>query len=80
MIDHFEVVVRENEKVIEYKARPDPFIQTTLVPRGLKAAWMVLRGKLVLTVNVFGTKEAEKAISVIRDPSLVEEPKTVFLQ
>lgn len=40
----------------------DPFIRTKLEPRGWRVAWAVLRGRYRLTVQVFGSPEAHRAV------------------
>lgn len=54
----FELEVRENNALLNRMELDDPFHFTRIIPKGWKAAWLVLRGKLELTVQVRGTNNA----------------------
>ena len=54
----FEITTYENGKTLRVQTIDDPFIFCRLVPKGWRAAWQVLRGKLSLEVNVRGKHNA----------------------
>lgn len=52
----------ENGKIISEANVDDPFVRTTIVPKGWSAAWLVLRGKLTFQVVVDGTQAAHRVV------------------
>jgi hypothetical protein len=61
MQDHvgqFEQTTEENGRLIHTQVIDDPFIRTTLRPRGWRTAWQVLRGKFELVIRVNGKHNA----------------------
>lgn len=58
----YEVKTWENDHLIRTQTIDDPFAYTTLVPRGWRAAWAVLRGKLRLAVSVTGTNASHRVV------------------
>jgi hypothetical protein len=58
----YRIVIEENDRVVTDKTISDPFITTTLIPKGLGAAFLVLFGKLKLVVNVRGSIGAHRVV------------------
>ena len=59
---NYHIRITENAHVLDDRDIHDPFITTRIVPRGWRAAWLVLRGKLTFTVKVTGTDAAHRAV------------------
>ena len=53
---------RQWEHLDQNKPLHDPFIHTTIAPRGWRVALAVLRGRYKLFVKVHGTDEAHRAV------------------
>lgn len=61
-VKHYGVVLRENGAVIRQHAVDDPFITATFTVSGWRQAWMVLRGRYTIEVQVHGDETALKAV------------------
>ena len=64
--------------VLNEKTCDDPFIRTTIIPRGWKAALLVLRGKLKFRIEVNGTRKAYEIVFGSDYTPDQEEPRIVM--
>jgi hypothetical protein len=74
----YEFKIWENDNLINSGQIDDPFIHSTIVPKGWRIAWAVLRGKIKYRVHVGGTRAAFRAVfrsDYTPDP---EGPKSVM--
>lgn len=60
--EQYRVRVHENDRLIGDDLLHDPFIRTRIHPRGLKAALLVLFGRLKLEVWADGSKDSHKRV------------------
>jgi len=58
----YRIIVRENGVLIDDQQLDDPFITTSLRPKGWRAAWDALRGRMILNVSVRGTDAAHRIV------------------
>lgn len=57
-VGQFIVICEENGCVISEQVIDDPFVYTRLRPKGFRAAWQALRGKMELAVRIRGAHNA----------------------
>jgi hypothetical protein len=65
--DAYIVEVREQGKRLDRHAIPDPFVNTTVHPRGWRVAWAVLRKRYEVSVHVSADHDRVEDIFELND-------------
>lgn len=63
--NRYFVEVTENGKRLALTPIPDPFIRTVIRPRGVRAAWQVLRGRWEVWVRVDADPETVRGVEAL---------------
>ena len=58
----YEVQIYENDSTLSLLTVDDPFVHSTVHPRGWRVAWAVLRGKYAIRFHVRGSREAHRVV------------------